>query len=187
MDLSPESRTRLVRLAAETIHFHFHAPPGAALLPDKINAPAAGCFVSLHRKNNHALRGCIGVFDPSRPLGDMLVSAAQSALRDPRFTAEPITAAELSQLELEITVLDPLLRAPSTLAFDPRQHGIYLTVQQKSGCFLPQVGRSTGWSREQLLTRLSVEKLGLPPDAWRDPSAVLQTFTAQIIGPTPLD
>jgi AMMECR1 domain-containing protein len=52
--------------------------------------------------------------------------------------------------------------------------------------FLPQVARETGWTRQQLLSRLCTEKLGLPENAWTDPSAALHTFTADVIGPTPV-
>ena len=61
--------------------------------------------------------------------------------------------------------------------------GIYLTVQNRSGCFLPQVARETGWPKEHLLSRLCSEKLGLTAMAWSRPGAQLQTFQTLIIGP----
>jgi len=39
---------------------------------------------------------------------------------------------------------------------------IYLTLNGRSGVFLPQVARETGWRRDQLLDRLCTEKDGLP-------------------------
>ena len=59
----------------------------------------------------------------------------------------------------------------------------YLTMGGRTGCFLPQVARETGWSKEQLLGRLCQEKLGLAAIAWKHPEARLFTFTALIIGP----
>jgi hypothetical protein len=76
---------------------------------------------------------------------------------------------------------------PTPLDFDPLNDGIYLTCQARSGTFLPQVGRQTGWTREQLLARLCTEKLGLAPNAWQEPSAKLLTYQALVIGPVPFE
>jgi AmmeMemoRadiSam system protein A len=146
----------------------------------------AGCFVSLHRTDNHALRGCIGVLENPRPLREILVNASESVLNDPRFSAQPVTAMELEQLDIEVSVMGPLTPVPSPLHFEPKLHGICLNVAGRSGLFLPQVARETGWDREQLLARLCYEKLGLAPLAWKHPSAQMRTFTAIVIGPKPI-
>jgi len=66
--------------------------------------------------------------------------------------------------------------------------GIYLTFGESgAGCFLPQVARETGWSKEQLLDRLCVEKMGLLASAWHDPRAKLFVFTTLEIGPEPFE
>jgi AMMECR1 domain-containing protein len=49
------------------------------------------------------------------------------------------------------------------------------------------VARETGWTREQLLSRLCVEKMGLPADAWKLPGAKLQVFTTSVVGPEPFE
>jgi AMMECR1 domain-containing protein len=72
------------------------------------------------------------------------------------------------------------------LAFEPLEHGIYLTVGRRAGCFLPQVARETGWSRQQLLDRLCTEKIGLAPNAWQSKKATLSIFQTIVIGPEPL-
>jgi len=146
----------------------------------------AGCFVSLHHRDSHALRGCIGMLQSDRPLIETLQGSAQSVLKDPRFTHDPVTAQELPHLDIEVTIVHPMQPAPSPLEFEPKTQGIFLTVAGHTGCFLPQVARDTGWTREQLLARLCTEKLGLGADAWRHPSAVLQTFSVEVIGPGPL-
>ena len=110
---------------------------------------------------------------------------AEAVLDDPRFRVNPVTLEELPELELEITVLSPLEPAANPLDFDPLQHGIYLHCQGETGCFLPQVARETGWTKEQLLSRLCSEKMGLPADSWRSPAARLSRFAATIIGPEP--
>jgi len=65
-----------------------------------------GVFVTLdvHGK----LHGCIGVIEPRELLRESLAHCAQSAaLHDPRFP--PLGAAELPALQIEISVLSPLL------------------------------------------------------------------------------
>jgi len=148
-----------------------------------LNLPRCGCFVSLHEQVTHRLRGCIGRMIGDQPLAQTVADMARAVLEDPRFISHPVTAEELSRLEIELTILSPLQRAAGPLDFDPQMHGIYLTFGGEAGCFLPQVARETGWGREQLLERLCTEKMGLPPDAWQDPSAELRTFTVRILGP----
>lgn len=195
MHLSESQRARLLDIARLTIRNRLvtirddddAAPPSAseALIRDPTLQDAAGCFVSLHELGTQRLRGCVGCLDAKQPLAIAVQQGAESVLDDPRFAGEPVRSDELSKLEIELTVLSALDDAANPLDFDPHEHGIYLTIGQSSGCFLPQVARETGWSREQLLDRLSYEKLGLPRDAWRAREAKLQRFTATIIGPEP--
>lgn len=146
----------------------------------------AGCFVSLHERQTHRLRGCVGRLDPDLPLWRTVRETAGDVLRDPRFTDAPVTAAEVPSLEIEVSVLSPPRLAAGSLDFDPRTDGIYLIHGNRSGFFLPQVARDTGWSKQQLLHRLCQEKLGLPPDAWQKPEAKLYTFKVEVIGPEPV-
>ncbi len=132
---------------------------------------------------NHQLRGCVGRIDASLPLIDALRTASSQVLHDPRFAAELVTLGELPLLEIEVSVLSAPHPVPSPLDFEPEQDGIYLTLGRQSGCFLPQVARETGWTREQLLDRLCTEKMGLPPAAWRAPQARLNVFSVIVIGP----
>jgi len=114
--------------------------------------------------------------------------AAVGVLEDPRFALDPVRCDELPHLEIEITVLSALCDCVDLLDFEPSRDGIYLTVGDLSGCFLPQVARDTGWTREQLLDRLCAEKLGLSPASWRREANVkLERFTTLIIGPEPFE
>jgi AmmeMemoRadiSam system protein A len=185
MELSPTTRLALLEIACDVIRRKLSGEqtPNPAIPPDPVFSQPAGCFVSIHRTVDHALRGCVGIMDSGRPLGEVLVNSALAALTDPRFVSQPIALDELIELDLEVTVLGPLRRRPSPLDFDLRE-GIYLTMTGRSGCFLPQVAHETGWTREQLLARLCTEKLGLPADAWRHPAAVFQVFSAEVIGPS---
>ena len=65
----------------------------------------AGAFVTL--KIQGALRGCIGNVTVDEPLGLVIPRCAVAACSsDPRF--DPVSAAELSRLALEISLLEPL-------------------------------------------------------------------------------
>ncbi len=82
-----------------------------------------GAFVTLHKNGN--LRGCIGRFQPDVPLyqvvRDMTISAST---KDYRF--KPVTPAELEDIELEISVLTPLVRIQDPSEILLGLHGIYL-------------------------------------------------------------
>jgi AmmeMemoRadiSam system protein A len=147
---------------------------------------SAGCFVSLHEKDTHRLRGCVGRLDPELPLWRVVRETAGDVLRDPRFTDMPVTAADVTILELEISVLSPPRLATSPLDFEPFTDGIYLVHGSRTGFFLPQVARDTRWSKQQLLNRLCEEKLSLPHDTWQKAEAKLFTFKVEVIGPEPV-
>ena len=140
-----------------------------------------GCFVTL--KNQGQLRGCIGQFTSEAPLIELVVEMAKaSATGDPRFVADPITEAELDQLDVEISVLSPLERTNEPLSLRLGIDGIYIKRGSASGCFLPQVATETGWSKEEFLSYCCSHKAGLAPDAWKDPETEVYLFTANVFG-----
>jgi AmmeMemoRadiSam system protein A len=136
----------------------------------------AGAFVSLHIGD--ALRGCIGSLLPDVPLAALVPRlAADAATRDPRFL--PVQATELAQLQIEVSVLSPVL-AVSVEELDPQRHGVCLRLGNLSAVLLPQVAIREGWDRAQLLAALC-EKAGLAPGAERDPAALLLAFTVTTV------
>jgi AmmeMemoRadiSam system protein A len=146
----------------------------------ELNAPC-GCFVTL--KNNERLRGCIGQFTSESPLIELIAEMARaSATGDPRFLADPLTADELEQLDIEISVLSPLKRTDDPLSLQLGADGIYIKKGCLSGCFLPQVATETGWSKEQFLSYCCAHKAGLAADAWKDPDTEVYLFTAEVFG-----
>jgi uncharacterized protein len=189
MLLSPQHQRRLLDAARETIRASLRGErlpgPTEAELSEPGLAQPAGCFATLHRLDTHELRGCVGRLDAVDPLIVAVRRAAASVLHDPRFADNPVRFDELGDLQIDISVLSPLRPARDPLDFDLLNDGIYLTSDNRAGCFLPQVARETGWSREQLLARLCVEKMGLPPGAWQDPRAKLHVFTTLVVGPEP--
>jgi AmmeMemoRadiSam system protein A len=184
MELSEQTQLAILDLAADVITRRLGGNPRKlAGLDDPVMHQLGGCFVSLHRRDNHALRGCIGLLDSGKPLRETLIGAAESVIADPRFLTQPVSRFELPQLTLEVTILGPLTPAASVLDFEPQEQGIHLTIQGRSGLFLPQVARETKWTREQLLGRLCTEKMGMAETAWQDPQAQLRTFAAEVVGP----
>ena len=145
----------------------------------------AGCFVTLHTLRGRRLRGCVGRLDATKPLLEAIFVTSISVLEDPRFRYSPVYLEELSELELEISIISPLRSVDHPLAFELLADGIYLTVGRRSGCFLPQVARETGWTHEQLLERLCTEKMGLPCSAWQNAEAQLSVFSTVMVGPEP--
>jgi AmmeMemoRadiSam system protein A len=145
----------------------------------------AGCFVSLHETCTHRLRGCVGRLDARAALSETVAAMARAVLDDPRFVTGPVTHDELPLLDIELSILSPLRPAQSPLEFEAVHDGIYLTHGDRSGCFLPQVARETGWSKQQLLERLCTEKMGLTADTWRHPASRLFRFATLQIGPEP--
>jgi AmmeMemoRadiSam system protein A len=190
MDLSADDRRLLLDVARQTIRRALggSAPESDLGAIDRLTLQQrAGCFVSLHTLESHRLRGCVGRLDDRDTLLDAVTAAAESVLEDPRFFDDPVRLEELPQLEVELTLISPLREAADCLDFEPSREGIYLKVDQRTGCFLPQVAQETGWSRQQLLSRLCTEKMSLREDAWRSPNATLQKFDTLLIGPEPFD
>lgn len=185
MNFSDEDRAFLVNAACLIIRRRLEGakstPAIAATSP--ATTQLAGCFVSLHARAGHALRGCVGRIDSALPLMEALQGAAWQVTTDPRFAASPVTIGELPSLTIEITILGMLRPAHTPLAFSPKDDGLYLIVNGRPGVFLPQVARETGWNQEQLLDRLCAEKLGLPPRTWQTGDAHVFTFPSVVVGP----
>jgi len=134
-----------------------------------------GAFVTLKKKG--ALRGCIGFTEPILPLYQSVIQAAIfAANRDPRFS--PVTPSELPDLEIEISVLGPLVHIDSPRHVKIGKHGLLIEKNGARGLLLPQVPVENGWSRSTFLQQ-TCRKAGLPPEAWKE-GARLYVFEAII-------
>jgi AmmeMemoRadiSam system protein A len=191
MHLNETQRGQLLDLARHTIRQALNALSIQSKLDIDRHDPAfqshAGCFVSLHELTSDRLRGCVGCLQSNHPLIETVERTSRDVLEDPRFVSEPVHAFELTSLSIELTLLSPLRQTLSVLDFEPLSEGIALELDGRVGCFLPQVAHNTGWSREQLLAHLCMEKLSLPHNAWQRPDAMLKKFNTEIIGPEPFD
>lgn len=172
----------LLKVACDSIEAVITNGPGPKVESDdpELNTHC-GCFVTL--KNQAQLRGCIGQFTSEIPLIELVGQMAKaSATGDPRFFAEPITADELNQLDIEISVLSPLKRTDEPLSLRLGIDGIYIKKGGASGCFLPQVATETGWSKQEFLSHCCAHKAGLAPDAWKKTETEVYLFTAEVFG-----
>jgi len=181
MDALNEAQKRtLLRIARDTVKAVVCGTMRPVLPSDDpaLMTPC-GCFVTL--KVRGKLRGCIGQFTSERPLVELVAEMAEaSATKDPRFFGHELSARELNELEIEISVLSPLRRTDDPLSLRLGVEGIYIKRGYAAGCFLPQVATETGWTKEQFLSYCCSHKAGLSADAWKDPETEVYLFTADV-------
>jgi len=180
--VTEEAKRRLLDIARRCVEAAVRGEPAPEIREDHPELQGEqGCFVTL--KNHGRLRGCLGNFTSDIPLYRMVAQmAAASATQDPRFLNDPVTPAELPQIDIEISVLSPLKRIEDPLDIELGVHGIYIRRGMASGCFLPQVATETGWSKEEFLSYCCSHKAGLAPDAWKEPDTEVLVFTAEVFG-----
>ena len=140
----------------------------------KLRADGA-VFVTIKEKGS--LRGCIGHVQAIMPLYQSVIKNAIAASSvDPRFP--PMNKEELKDMEIEVSVLSPLIPVKDVKDIRVGKHGLLIRKGQQSGLLLPQVPTEFGWDRETFLDQLCA-KAGLPKGSWKD--AELYSFTAEII------
>ena len=135
-----------------------------------------GVFVTLN-KNGH-LRGCIGHILPSEQLFNAVIdNTINSSMNDGRF--KPVSEDELSDIEIDISVLSPIKKISGAEKFIIGKHGILIHLEGMRAVFLPQVATEQGWDREETLAHLC-NKAGLPSYAWKDEEMEFFVFTAEV-------
>jgi AmmeMemoRadiSam system protein B/AmmeMemoRadiSam system protein A len=137
-----------------------------------------GAFVTINEGG--MLRGCIGYTSPIKPLYiTVRDTAAYAAMRDPRF--RPVSAAELSQLEYEISVLSPLSRVTDIEQIKVGRDGLFMKNGDDEGLLLPQVPVEQNWDRQTFLEQ-TCAKAGMRHDCWKDENTDIFKFTAVVFG-----
>lgn len=122
------------------------------------------------------LRGCVGHIDAERPLYAAVQDAAiKAATTDPRF--QPVSAAELENLTIEVSVLSPLRLVENLSEIEVGQDGLFIVGYRRRGLLLPEVPLAYGWGKREFLRALC-HKAGLPEDAWPG-AATLFAFTTE--------
>jgi AmmeMemoRadiSam system protein B/AmmeMemoRadiSam system protein A len=179
--LTSLERSRLLFVARQTLESLFQPPALEVRLAEVQRTPSlerpSGVFVSLHRRRDGRLRGCIGSLLPGRPLLEGVVENARAAAgRDPRFA--PLREGELEAVEIEISVLGPLVPVGSHEEIVVGRDGLVLSDGTQRGVLLPQVASDHGWTREEFLANLCL-KAGLPAEAYRA-GVTLERFEAEV-------
>jgi len=174
--LSDNEKNELLKMARESINSKLKNKE----LPDSLtyNLTATlrmpcGAFVTLNE--NDRLRGCIGRFIVHQPLYEIVREmAVAAAFQDSRFP--DVEEHEMKNINIEISVLSPLKKINSIDEFSLGKQGIYIKQGMRSGTFLPQVAKETGWTKEEFLGHCSRDKAGLSWDGWKE--AELFTYEA---------
>ncbi len=178
-ELSEPQREALLASAYETLRRLRETGQSEPAIPPE-HDPAldrrAAAFVSLH--HDHELLGCIGRISADVPLYEAVPRLALSAaLHDPRFRR---TGPLPEDVNVEVSLLTPMKRTRDAQSFQLGGHGAYLESGINRGLLLPQVAADRpGCTTEWFLDALA-HKAGLPSRAWRDSSARLSVFRAQV-------
>jgi AmmeMemoRadiSam system protein B/AmmeMemoRadiSam system protein A len=135
-------------------------------------------FVTLLHRSR--LRGCMGSLSAEEPLVvNVARNAYSAAFRDPRF--DPVSEAELDELELHISLLEPAeplmfaSEADLLAQMRPGIDGLTLYEHGRRGTLLPAVWEHVTDPRD-FLAHLK-HKAGLPLDYWSD-TLVVERYTA---------
>jgi AmmeMemoRadiSam system protein A len=116
-----------------------------------------GVFVTL-RTPDGQLRGCIGHLGPTcASLSEEVAQCAiSSAIDDSRF--EPVTAQELDQLAIEISILAPPEPISGVHELDPMRYGVIVSCHARRGVLLPNI---EGINSAEEQVRIATAKAGL--------------------------
>lgn len=179
----------LLRIARESIHRemakrHRGSAAGGTRGGSSPEAPVdqkGGAFVTL--RIDGELRGCIGYIEYPGPVRTAVEDVARkAAFGDPRF--EPLRPDELNQVQIEISVLTPMRRITSPDEIIIGTDGLVIQCRGRRGLLLPQVATEYGWDVEEFLEN-TCRKAGLPYGAWREPSAEIEAFSAEVFSEEP--
>ncbi|MCX6543261.1 MAG: AmmeMemoRadiSam system protein A [Acidobacteria bacterium] len=175
--LTAQERRSLLDVARQAIADQLAGRPQASASSDGVFERRCGVFVSLHHDGE--LRGCIGYPDGAQPLGIAVPRCAVSAATgDPRFAA--VTAAELPEIDIEISVLTPVEPVTSPADIEVGRDGLIVEQHWHRGLLLPQVATEWGWDRDTFLAQTCV-KAGLPREAWKRGASIFR-FQAEVFG-----
>lgn len=175
--MNTDEQTQLLRWARQAMEQAVRGESSLAVAPAELTAyhrtPRAA-FVTLKKRGE--LRGCIGQMDFTRPLWKNVIdSAVAAALEDSRFA--PVGPAELPELRLEISVLEPPVDLPDVNDFDVSRQGIIVQRGTHRALLLPKVAQEYDWNAPQVLDCVC-QKAGLPAAAWQEPATRFAVFTA---------
>lgn len=179
--LNDQEKTYLLKLARKSIMDHLGLPtePLPAIQSELIRQKR-GAFVTLQKHGR--LRGCIGYIQPVKSIHQSIQDmAVAAAFKDSRFS--PLESHEISDLEIDISILSPIEEVEDINHIIVGKHGLIIKQGQNSGLLLPQVPVEWEWDRDEFLGQ-TCQKAGLTPDAWKK-GAQIFSFTATVFGEEP--
>jgi len=171
-DIPVIDRNLLLSTAKQSIEYGLQNQRALPVEPGNYSAllqTQAASFVTLNL--NHQLRGCIGTLEAYQPLiKDVSEHAYDAAFQDPRFPA--VTEAELSQLDIHISILTPSEMMEISSEEDllnqlqPGVDGLIISDSQHKATFLPSVWEQLSEPRD-FLNHLK-RKAGWSDHYWSD-------------------
>lgn len=134
-------------------------------LPEEFYSCRKGIFVTIYAKSNPGkqLRGCIGTFLPTKEniAQEIINNAVSAAVNDYRFA--PVAKNELSNLQYEVSLLNPPEQIESTKDLDPEKYGVIVkSMDGKTGLLLPDI-EGVKTSEHQIL--IACQKAGIDLEA----------------------
>jgi len=180
MEFTAEEKRTLLKIARGAITAALSRKSPEEYTKEYLITPAmqmkAGAFVTL--EIHHRLRGCVGLIESEKPLCETVSEAAVSAaLYDSRF--RPLASEELPEIEIEISVLSPMVKMSNVDSLEVNKHGLLMISGRNHGLLLPQVATEYRWDKTTFLEQTCV-KAGLPKDAWKWPETEVYLFTANV-------
>lgn len=178
--LTEKEKNELLKIARKTLEYYFEKKNIKEINTEEkqLYNYKLGCFVTLKKMGQ--LRGCIGTFVSKENLVENVKNMAlASAFEDPRFSK--LSANELRDISIEISVLYPLIRIKDINEIEVGRDGLYIVYGHYHGVLLPQVAVEYGWNREEFLSHTCL-KAGLPMDAWKNLNLEIYRFEADVFG-----
>ena len=175
--MTDDERRRAVSLARRALEARVRRTPAPSAERGGEFDRHAGAFVTIYA--NGELRGCLGRIDTRWPLGRTIAHLGEAvADEDPRFPA--VVPAELSAIDVEVSVLTPERDVRRLEEIEVGRHGLIVEQGVRLGLLLPQVATGRNWSAREFVEQTCV-KAGLPRDAW-ERGARLLVFEAEVFG-----
>ena len=175
--LSAELRLKLLGVARQSLenfmengdHIQFQTE-----IPELLEIRAV--FVTLRKRSNGDIRGCIGQSKPRYPLIEAVAKTAiSSAVDDARFPKLKIS--ELPDVLIKINLLSPLTPSkPEDVEIG--KHGIMIKKGSKGALFLPEVAVSNDWDIHTFFGELC-RKADIPQGSCLDREAELYVFESE--------
>jgi AmmeMemoRadiSam system protein A len=178
-EFSDHERGLLLEIAHLSIESELNQRPFLLDPPSERLAQLRGVFTTLYLQQR--LRGCVGYFEPIKPLHVTVAETARAAaFNDTRF--QPVSLREAPELEISLSILSPL-RPVRAEEIEIGVHGLVVTRGAYRGLLLPQVAVEHNWDRVTFLQQ-TCRKAGLAADAWTQ-GVLLRAFTAEVFGDVP--